>query len=158
MEIKTTMDISAFKPVINDWILFHGKQFKGDTPEIERRMYNRFVQIYYECVSYMTIKELESGFKQAAKNYKYFPKPSEILKYCPNERKIEPSFDYKALPQSEESKRLMENAMMGGNKFQVGEKQIRANFAHLAVRWPQSNWVDVLDRELEIDSLRLVRG
>jgi len=156
--MMTTMDINEFKPIINDWVLFHGKQFKGDNEEIERRMYNRFLEIYYETVSYMSAKELENGFKQCIKHFKYFPKPNELLKYCPNQPKEDAFVDYKALPQSPESKAMMKKAMAGGSKFQVGQETLRANFAHLAQRWPHTNWDEPLKREIEIDSHRMVRG
>jgi len=147
-----------FKEIMKGWILFHGKKFKGDSVEIERAMYNRHLEIYYESVKHMTAKELDNGFKQCVKSYEYYPKPSILLKFCPAEKKEEAFKEYEPLPQSEKSKQLMKNALAGSSKTQIGEATVRANFAMIAMRWPCTDWEPAIKREIERDLSRIPRN
>jgi predicted glycosyltransferase len=143
--------------IINEEINFYNKQFFGDDKEEKRQNYLRFIERYYESLGYLTDSSLRLAFKKCREQYEYFPKISQLLKFCPALKKKQPKIDYKALPQSEESKRIMKKAMVGGNKYKIGEEQIRRNFAHLALRWPGTGWDKAIDREIERDSQRLER-
>ena len=112
------MDKSEFKEIIDDWIGFHGKKFHADSEEISAKMYKRHLQIYYEAVSYMSAKAFDNGFKQAVKIHKYYPKPAELLKFCPAEKKAESTASYKPLPMSEEAKKKNEKRIRGHMQIQ----------------------------------------
>jgi hypothetical protein len=147
-----------FQKILNEEIEFSGKRFTGDSDQDRKNLYFRFAERYYDSLGYLTESALKTAFKKCREQFEYFPKINQLLKFCSTEKPAEQSIDYKALPQSKESKDMMKKAMAGGSKFQVGEETLRGNFALLSQRWPHSNWDEALNREIEIDSHRLVRG
>lgn len=151
------MDKTEFKPVIESWIKFHNKKFKGEDASDDESMLRRHMQVYYAATSYMSANELNNGFLQASKHFEYYPKIPQLLKFCPNEKKKEEFIDYKALPQSKEAKELMRKALEGTNIYRQGDEAIRNNFALIARRWPNTNWGAALAREIDKDNHRLKR-
>ena len=146
-----------FQKILNCEMDFTGKRFTGKNKEDRRDSYIRFAERYYESLGYLTESALEMAFRKCREQFEYFPKINQLLKFCPIQKTNEASYDYKALPQSEASKELMDKTMKGGNKFQIGESQVRNNFSLLAIRWPHTNWDEALNREIEIDSKKMVR-
>ena len=146
-----------FQTILNEEFDFYNKKFTGEDKEDRKRSYMRFIERYYESLGYLTEKALEVSFRKCREQFEYFPKINQLLKFCAAEKPKEIAIDYKALPQSEQSKEMMKKAMMGGKKHQIGEAQLRVNFAHLAQLWPHTNWQTALEREIEIDSHRKPR-
>lgn len=149
------MDKSSFKAIVDSWISFHGKKFASDDYSSEDKSYKRHLKIYYDVVSYMSAQELDRGFRESVKIHKYYPKPAELLKFCPAEKRPDNSPSYKPLPMSPEAKEKINSVLKGTCKFQLGEEQIRANFSLIARRWPDTDWDSALNRELAIDSKRM---
>ena len=152
------MDKTEFKTIADYWISYHNKKFTGDQYLSDEKAYKQHLTIYYDMVKHMNGTELSRGFKEALKYHDYYPKVSQLLKFCPAEKKIDKTPDYKPIPISPASKAKIKNAMAGGSRTQLGEAVIRNNFAMVARRFPNTNWDDALKRELERDARRIKRG
>ena len=148
------MDKTEFKTIADYWISYHNKRFTGDEHLTAEQSYIRHLKILYDVVKHMNGTELSRGFKECVKYHDFYPKPAQLLKFCPVERKVVETKTYKRLPISPESKAKIKNAMAGGSRTQLGEAVIRNNFAMVARRFPNTNWDDALKRELERDARR----
>ena len=151
------MDKMEFKAIADYWIAHHGKRFNPDEHSTEAQAYKRHLSIYYDVVKHMSGTELSRGFMECVKVHDFYPKPAQLLKFCPAERKIDNTPDYRPIPISPASKEKIKNAMAGGSRTQLGEAVIRNNFAMVARRFPNTNWDDAIKRELERDSKRIKR-
>jgi len=154
------MDKKEFKEVMDDEIAFHSKRFVGDNDNEREINKRKFMARYYESISYLTKAQVESGFQRCRENFDYFPKLNQLLKFCPAKKRDDyqsPAESHEYTKEGEELARKIHKKMCGP-VYQLGEKQIRINIAQCQRRWPNSDWVKVLERELHIDSMRPKKG
>ena len=146
-----------FKKIVDDWISYYGKKFTANDHSTDVQVYKRHLEILYKATSHMTAKELTRGFEECVKIHDYYPKVSQLLKFCPTERKVDNTPDYRPIPISPASKEKIKNAIAGSSRTQLGEEVIRNNFALVAKRFPNTNWDDAIKRELARDAKRIER-
>lgn len=142
-----------FIEILTEEVEFYGKRFIGETDKEKEEALKRFLLRYYESLSHASESSLLSAFKKCRESYEYFPKISQLLKFCPPPQAVEENYQPKYVEPSLEVKKALAS-IAGTSKTKVGEKQLRENASLCARRWPGSNWDEPLERWIKEDGFR----
>lgn len=154
------MKKAEFLEVFESEMNYYRVKLDGETLDEIDKSKKSFLASYYPSLQHLNVNQLKSAFEKCRGVHEWFPKVVHILKFCPKKKVADYQDPAKNHEYTEEGRALANkiHSKMKGPIYQIGEKQVRENIAFCQSRWPNSDWDEALNRELDADKKRLKGG